>query len=140
MGWTLDQAWDWQRDCAQAFDDSRPGRSSTWPPNMTSLVMAAATSGLRRLYPFTRYQSLRFATSPEWYLGAGEIAPAGVDLVTDPLGYVVWSGRPLDAAPHRIAETTDPIAAVTHLEQLLTGWPAAPGRLPDDRSVSGLRE
>jgi hypothetical protein len=119
MGWTLDQAWDWQRDCAQAFDDSRPDRSSTWPPNMTSLVMAAATSELRRLYPFTRYQSLRFATSPQWYLGAGEVAPARVDLADDPLCYIVWSGAP----QRRIAETTDPIAAVTHLEHLLTNWP-----------------
>ncbi len=124
MGWTLDDAWDWLRDCAQAFDDSRPDRSSTWPPNMTSLVMAAATSGLRRLYPYTRHQSLRFATSPQWYLGTGELAPGGVDLVSDPLGYVVWSGSPT-AAPHdRIAETTDAIAAITQLEEVLADWPA----------------
>ena len=124
MGWTLDDAWDWLRDCAQAFDDSRPGRSSTWPPNMTGLVMAAATSGLRRLYPFTRHQSLRFATSPEWYLGTGAIAPAGVDLVTDPLGYVVWSGPPATGPRDNVAETTDPIRAVSRLELLLGNWPA----------------
>jgi len=124
MGWTLDDTWDWLRDCAQAFDDSRPGRSSTWPPNMTSLVMAAATSGLRRLYPFTRHQSLRFATSPEWYLGTGAVAPACVDLVTDPLGYIVWSGPPSAGPRAKVAETTDPIQAITHLELLLGNWPA----------------
>jgi hypothetical protein len=124
MAWSLDQAWEWQLDSARDFDEDCADRSRTWPPPiMTALVTAAAASGLRRFFPFTSHQLLRFATSPEFYLGTGAVAPACIDLVADPDGYIVWWGQLFHDSLRKVLETADPAAAVTELDQLLIGWP-----------------
>jgi hypothetical protein len=124
MPGTLDQKWDWMLGCAREFDESCADRSQTWPPPiMTALVMAAAATGLRRFYPFTSHQLLRFATSPEWYLGEGAVAPGCIDLAADPDRYIVWSGQLFHEPLRNILETVDAVAAVRELDRLLAGWP-----------------
>lgn len=124
MACSLDQAWEWELDSARAFDKECADRSRTWPPPiMTPLVAAAAITALRRLFPFASHQFRCFATTPEWYLGTGAVAPACIGLVADPDGSIVWSGHLFHDSLRKVLETPDPVAAVTELDRLLTGWP-----------------
>jgi len=122
---TLDQSWEWLIDGARAHDARCADRSKAWPaPIMTPLALAAATTRLRRFYPFTSHELLCFATSPVWYQLEGAVAPGFIGVAADPDDYIVWSGHPHDAQPNeKILETTDPFAAVTELERLLGDWP-----------------
>jgi hypothetical protein len=96
----LDSEWDLLVACARAFDNSCADRSESWPPPiMTPLATSAASSVLRRFYPFLSHNLLRLATSPGWYLGDGAVARAFIGLAgsqtsmssgpADP-----WSGSP----------------------------------------------
>ncbi|MFB9234742.1 hypothetical protein ACFFWC_04210 [Plantactinospora siamensis] len=124
MAETLDQAWEWLLDCARGHDASCADRSKTWPaPIMTPLALAAATTRLRRFYPFIGHELLCFATSPVWYQGEGAVAPAFIGVAADPDRYIVWSGHPSCREPvAEILQTTDPLAAATELDRLLTDW------------------
>ena len=73
--------------------------------------------------PFASHQFRCFATTPEWYLGTGAVAPACIGLVADPDGSIVWSGHLFHDSLRKVLETPDPVAAVTELDRLLTGWP-----------------
>lgn len=80
-------------------------------------------SGLRRLYPFTSHNLLRFSRSPAVDVRHRDgIAPAFVAVVSDPDRYVVFSGAigadPLSA----VLETSDAAAAVEEVERLLSDW------------------
>ena len=94
------------------------------PPILAALVEAASRTDLMRLFPFKSIYMLRFATSPLWYEGEGEVAPAYIELMPRPVRYLVYSGNPLGIA-ELVLETGDPAAAAARAEELLASWPPA---------------
>lgn len=90
---------------------------------MADLVTAAMDSGLRRLFPFTSHNMLRFARSGDrgvWDRDA--IAPVFVAVVPEPDRYVVYTGEFAEELPDPVLETDDPTAAVAEVERALSGW------------------
>jgi hypothetical protein len=120
-----ESAWDAQIAAARDADRGSENRSLSWvPPIMEPLVRAAQSTGLRRLYPFTSHNQLRFGTAPPAIGGDnGSIAPIFIAVSTDPDRYVVYLDRG-DLGQHQaVLETTSPGAAATEAERRLASWP-----------------
>ena len=115
-------AWEDQLAAAEADDAYRSDRSRSWvPPILAPLVATAMNSSLRRLFPFTSHNLLRFSRSPDVAMpNSADIAPAFVAVVPDPDRYVVLAGA-FDAQRwHSVFETTEPVAAVAQVERVLS--------------------
>ena len=117
-------AWEDQLAPAEAEDAHRSDRSRSWvPPILAPLVAAAMNSSLRRLFPFTSHNMLRFARSAD--LGVWDrtkIAPVFVAVVPDPDRYLVYAGEFAEELPDPVLETDDPAAAIAEVERRLAGW------------------
>jgi hypothetical protein len=88
---------------------------------MAALVEAASRTDLVRLFPFHSHNVLRFATSPQWYLGVGDVAPAFIMLEPNPDRYLVYSGD-LRGANAIELETDSPAAAAARAAELVLSW------------------
>lgn len=114
--------WDEEMAAAEAFDVSCADRSKAWPPPiMATLVEAASRTDLVRFFPFHSHNVLRFATSPNWYLSEGDVAPAFVVLGRNPDRYLVFSGE-LRGITTIELETDSPTAAADRAADLLLSW------------------
>jgi hypothetical protein len=119
-----DRAWDWLLECADGFDESCADRSKTWPPPiMAPLARAAATSGLRRFYPWLSHNLMRLSIPCDDWIMRPNVAPAFAGVGPNPDRYVVWEGELFSGPTEVTLETPDPVRAVTELERLLAAWP-----------------
>src|SRR5690606_13223857 len=94
-----DAAWRFQLAAARHADEQGHDRSRTWvPPILAPLVTAAMGSGLRRLFPFTSHNLLRFSRTADLGLSnSADTAPVFVAVVPDPDRYIVYADA--DAEP-----------------------------------------
>ncbi|NUQ96425.1 MAG: hypothetical protein HOY79_07600 [Streptomyces sp.] len=134
---SIEAAWEWQAQAAEAWDERSRTSTTTWiPPILAALVDRARDSALRQFYPFTSHATLAFSTGPRHWLGEGEVLPVAIALA--PEGVYLVRHRSGGA----LLETASADEAVTAVERLVeeglkgggqTATRAVPGPSDDDR-------
>lgn len=119
---SLDDAWDWLARQGAAWDDDHRVPGKSWvPPILLDLVVAARSSTLRRLYPFTSHAWLRFSTGPRFWAGGGEVLPVMIGLTPDARYWVVRVRDEvlMDGPLEDILKTDNASEAVAQAAQLI---------------------